>query len=176
MLCRKAARTTAKSARHFSTRRLASGKGPGTFCLVATAFRQSRTCPRFPLTGWTRPASLGAGIHRKRFRSSDQGEAMEATRPIRQDHDLLRKKLALLESALQVAPEARFVLREMCFSLQHLLHDHIAREQSVLPPDRTNHQDAHSLLRTVNELLLGGMRASMPTAVLWLSKLIALLR
>ena len=101
---------------------------------------------------------------------------MEATRPIRQDHDLLRKKLALLESALQVAPEARFVLREMCFSLQHLLHDHIAREQSVLPPDRTNHQDAHSLLRTVNELLLGGMRASMPTVVLWLSKLIELLR
>ncbi len=113
---------------------------------------------------------------------------MEATRPLRQDHDLLRKKLLLLESALQVAPEARFVLREMCFSLQHLLHDHISRELPVLqrdlphvrpedrPPSVADHQDARSLLRTVNELLLGGMRASMPTVVLWLSKLIELLR
>ncbi|MBI2104978.1 MAG: hypothetical protein HYT90_05320 [Candidatus Omnitrophica bacterium] len=106
---------------------------------------------------------------------------MEATRQLRQDHDLLRKKLILLESALQVAPEARFVLREMCFSLQRLLHDHIVRETPVLERcaqrDRiADHQDTRSLVRTVNELLLSGMRASMPTVVLWLSKLIELLR
>jgi len=46
LLCRKAARTTAKSARHFSTGRLASGKVPGTFCLPPVAFRQSRNGPR----------------------------------------------------------------------------------------------------------------------------------
>jgi len=112
---------------------------------------------------------------------------MEAARQLRQDHDLLWKKLLLLESALQVAPEARFVLREMCFSLQHLLHDHITREAPLLEryaqdaraaerPRSVDHHDVHSLLRTVNELLLGGMRASMPTVILWLSKLIELLR
>jgi len=100
----------------------------------------------------------------------------------------LQKKLALLESALQVAPEARFVVREMCFSLQRLLHDHLAREASALQlyaertpageePSRVkDHADAHSLLRTVNELLLTGVRASMPTVILWLSKVIQLLR
>jgi len=40
-LCRTASGTTAKSVRHFSTRRLASGKVSDTFCLVAVAFRQS---------------------------------------------------------------------------------------------------------------------------------------
>lgn len=110
------------------------------------------------------------------------------TRTLRQDHDLLRKKVALLESALQIAPEAKFVLREMCFSLQRLLHDHRAREGPVLqayaerrlagesPSRLTDHADVHSLLRTVNELLLTGMRASMPTIILWLSKAIQLLR
>jgi hypothetical protein len=112
----------------------------------------------------------------------------ETTRPLRQDHDLLQKKLALLESALQVAPAAMFVLREMCFSLQRLLYDHRAREAQALqtyaqhaptgeaPSRVTDHADAHSLLRTVNELLLTGMRASMPTTILWLSKVIQLLR
>ena len=46
---------------------------------------------------------------------------MHAIRSIRDDHDLLRKRLALLQSALQIAPETRFVLREMSFSLLHLL-------------------------------------------------------
>ena len=100
----------------------------------------------------------------------------DTTRALRQDHDLLRKKLALLESALQVAPEAKFVLREMCFSLQRVLHDHRAREGPALPTRATDHADVHSLLRTVNELLLTGMRASMPTIILWLSKVIQLLR
>jgi hypothetical protein len=113
---------------------------------------------------------------------------MNATRSIRHDHDLLRKRVALLESALQVAPETRFVLREMCFSLHRLLQDHINREaQSVrrytdrlsggdpLPHVR-DHAETLGLLRSVNELLLGGMRASMPTVSTWLVKAIEQLK
>ena len=113
---------------------------------------------------------------------------MGATRAIRQDHELLRRKLALLESAIQVAPEARFVLREMCFSLQRLLQEHIVRESEALqrcnqrvvpsgeaPPRVTDHMDAYNHLRTVNELLLTGMRASMPTVISRLSQVTELL-
>ena len=115
---------------------------------------------------------------------------MGATRILRQDHERLRRKLALLESAIQVAPEARFVLREMCFSLQRLLQEHIAREADVLqqyrqripvsdssevPPSVTEHMDVYNHLRTVNELLLTGMRASMPTVIARLSHVTELL-
>src|SRR5262245_66409232 len=107
---------------------------------------------------------------------------MRVTRSLRHDHDLLRKRLALLESALQVAPEARFVLREMCFSLHRMLHDHIAHEAQAVHrhtnrlsgsdplPLVRNHGETLGLLRSVNELLLGGMRASMPTVMAWLTK------
>ena len=102
---------------------------------------------------------------------------MDATRAIRQDHVLLRKKLTLLGSALQVAPEARFVLREMGFSLQRLLERHIQVEAlavelydqrlpagSGVSPGK-DHADVQRLLRGVNELLLGGMRASLYNAM-----------
>jgi iron-sulfur cluster repair protein YtfE (RIC family) len=109
---------------------------------------------------------------------------MEAIRILGQDHALLRKKLALLKSALQVAPEARFVVREMCFSLQRVLQEHMQREQDVFerssheqpseaPPSKmADHSAVQHLLRTVNELLLGGMRASMPTVVVRLAQAI----
>ncbi|OGX29648.1 MAG: hypothetical protein A3B78_02515 [Omnitrophica WOR_2 bacterium RIFCSPHIGHO2_02_FULL_67_20] len=109
---------------------------------------------------------------------------MDATRAIRQDHELLRKKLTILGSALQVAPEVRFVLREMSFSLQHLLSDHARREARALElynqrlpagsrvsPGR-DHADVQHLLRGVNELLLGGMRASLSAVVTRLSEVI----
>lgn len=110
---------------------------------------------------------------------------MDATRAIRQDHALLRKKLTILGSALQVAPEVRFVLREMSFSLQHLLADHARREARALElynqrlpagagmasPGK-DHADVRRLLRGVNELLLGGMRASLPAVVTRLSEVI----
>ena len=107
---------------------------------------------------------------------------MHATRSLRHDHDLLRKRLALLESALQVAPETRFVLREMCFSLHRTLQDHIGREAQAARrytdrlsggdplPQVRDHAQSLALLRSVNELLLGGMHASMPTAIAWLTK------
>ena len=112
---------------------------------------------------------------------------MEATHALRQDHAILRKKLEFLDSAMQVAPESRFVLREMCFSLQRLLQDHMAREADLFeaangrafgqePVRTTEHREPYSLLKTVNELLLTGMRASIPTVILWLSKVIEGLR
>ena len=99
---------------------------------------------------------------------------MEATEILRHDHALIRKKLSLLESALQVAPEVRFVIREMCFSLQRLLQEHMHREERAShPSSRGNeHVSSHALLRSVNELLLSGMRASMPVVVVRLSHLI----
>jgi hypothetical protein len=104
---------------------------------------------------------------------------MEATNTLHQDHALLRKKLSLLGSALQVAPEARFVLREMSFSLQRLLHEHMERERRVLqsasrydPSRGMDHMAAQTLLRTVNELLLSGMRASIPLVVVRLSQVV----
>ncbi len=111
---------------------------------------------------------------------------MEAIRAARHDHALLRKKLALMESALQVAPEARFVLREMCFSLLRLLLDHTRREGALLerptqPPSfdaglALDHSGSQQLVRGVSELLLSGMRASTPTVVLRLSQAIEMLR
>ncbi len=105
---------------------------------------------------------------------------MAITKTLRQDHTLLRKKLFFMESALQVAPEARFVLREMCFSLLRLLGEHMHREANILqrytphllegPRHTHDHSVEHNLLRSVNELLLSGMRASMPTVVLRLSQ------
>ena len=108
---------------------------------------------------------------------------MDVTPTLLQDHAVLRKKLAVMESALEVAPEARFVLRELCFSLLRLLQDHMRREAPALQryTDETaglqecpalDHAASHHLLRTVSELLLSGMRASMPTIVLRLSQVI----
>ena len=108
---------------------------------------------------------------------------METTHILRQDHALLRKKLALLESALHVAPEARFVIRDMCFSLHRMLQEHLEREQPLIPRgDRAqgfpnwDHFEADTMLRAVNELLLGGMRSSMPVIVARLSQVIDALK
>ena len=107
---------------------------------------------------------------------------MELMATLRQDHAHLRKKLTLLGSALQVAPEARLVLREMCFSLQRLLEAHMRREVYALqrydqqvPAGRYltgvgEHVAEHRLLRTVNELLINGMKASVPMVILRLSQ------
>lgn len=109
---------------------------------------------------------------------------MEATSTLRDDHALLRKKLSLLESALQVAPEKRGVLRDLCASLQRLLQDHIHREAHLLqvyyhriPSGRYiseagDHSAEQRLLRAVNELLASGIKASVPMVVLRLSQAI----
>lgn len=113
---------------------------------------------------------------------------MSASRPIRHDHDLLRQKLALLESALSAAPETRYVLREMSFSLHRALHDHLGREAQVVYrhanrlsgseplPKVRNHGETVALLKSVNDLFLSGMEASMPTVVAWLRKAVQQLK
>lgn len=113
---------------------------------------------------------------------------MGAKNSLRQDHAALRKKLILLESALHVAPEVSFVLREMCFSLQRLLHDHMQREAQIAQPllrhltesgSRSlwrDHAESYALLRTVTEMLLSGMRPSMPVIVMRLSDAMERLR
>ncbi len=115
---------------------------------------------------------------------------MKIIQAVRHDHTVLRNKLALVESALYLAPDARFVLREICFSLQQLLQDHLDREVGLLRTyaqlalthhdplevDVEDHGYVLNLLRTVNDLLLTGARASMPTLNLWLSNVIDLLR
>lgn len=109
---------------------------------------------------------------------------MESVSALHEDHSLLRKKLTLLESALEVAPEARVVLRELCYSIQRLLQAHCQRElrafhvaqQSLVSCVRlsaiTQHGASLQLVRSVNELLLSGMNASVPVIILRLSQLI----
>lgn len=107
------------------------------------------------------------------------------TDAIRQDHAMLRKRLALVRSALQVAPETRFVVREMAFALQRQLAEHIERETRALQlyyqrlPARgradapaPNHADVLLLVREVNGALLGGMRTSLPAVMGRLSEAI----
>ena len=94
---------------------------------------------------------------------------MPSVQELEHDHALLRKKLDLLEALLPVAPEARFILRELCFSLHRLLQEHLQRESPLLAFHSCTHAAAQQLLRAVNELLLLGMRASMPTVVVRLS-------
>ena len=51
---------------------------------------------------------------------------------LRQDHELLRNKAALMESALSSAPYARLVFREKCFSLVRVLTRHMQREEALV--------------------------------------------
>ena len=105
---------------------------------------------------------------------------MDVLATLHQDHALLRRKVTLLESALQVAPEARLVLRGMCGSLLRVLQDHMLREARALgrfhrcaaSSELRDHSFEHHLLRGVNEWLLSGMKASIPTMVIKLAQVI----
>ena len=113
---------------------------------------------------------------------------MGATEMLKHDHQILRAKLKLLESAMQLLPESTFVLREMCWSLARMLEQHIQREVEVLRPYRnriqalTNermaeeHADQQIVLQDVNALLLGGMRVQANEVLPLLSKLLDELR
>ena len=107
---------------------------------------------------------------------------MRLTERLRQDHVLLRNKVAMLESALSAAPSARLVFREKCVSLLRALNRHMAREEPVLrlyderipsarylshPPD---HSAEHGLLRAVTEPLVEGLKVSIPHGVLRVSQ------
>lgn len=97
----------------------------------------------------------------------DEGGTMKAVDRLRRDHQILRSKLSILESALTLGPEAWFVLREVCFTLSRQLRDHIKREEDLVAACRkamtpallaetaVEHKDEPALLRTVNRLFLG---------------------
>ena len=109
---------------------------------------------------------------------------MSATDVLKRDHKLLRKQLEFLESAIRVAPEAQFALREMCFLLSVMLKEHMVREEEVLRPYRKRMYELHqyrlgrhyetqwATLRKVNELLLKGLQAPVERAVEWLHQLV----
>ena len=59
---------------------------------------------------------------------------MGATESLRREHQILRAKLKLLEAAMQMVPEASFVLREMSWSLARMLQQHIEHEGEALRP------------------------------------------
>ena len=101
---------------------------------------------------------------------------------LRQDHAVLRAKAALLRSTLATAPHPRLVFREKCFSLMRLLNRHIQREtpflqsyharmtagRDVLRAD--DHANEHAHLRAVTELLLGGVKMSLPLLMMRVSE------
>src|SRR3989338_3148091 len=103
---------------------------------------------------------------------------------LRQDHELLRNKATLMESALSTAPCARLVFREKCFSLVRVLTRHMQREEALVRrfyerfpsarylPARKDHAEEHAQLRAVTELLLGGLKVSIPLIVLRVSQAI----
>ncbi|MBI4341514.1 MAG: hypothetical protein HY598_04450 [Candidatus Omnitrophica bacterium] len=111
---------------------------------------------------------------------------MDSVSCLRADHELLRKKTLLLESALQIGPEARLMLREMSDSLTRLLETHGRREAPLLqrygqeragtPLHVPDHAVERMLFRAVNRLLVGPLRAPVPIIILRLSQAVEQLR
>lgn len=98
---------------------------------------------------------------------------MRAVERLTRDHVTLRSKLVILESALQVGPQAWFTLRELCHTLARQLRDHIRREEalvaacrSALAPDMlreisVEHLDEPQRLQMLNRLFLDERGESM---------------
>lgn len=60
------------------------------------------------------------------------GEPMHSLERLKRDHELLRGKLTVLESALEVGQAAGFVLLQVVVALKQLLADHTPRERELL--------------------------------------------
>lgn len=113
---------------------------------------------------------------------------MAVTAMLKKDHEVLRRKLEFIETALQVAPQSVFVLRDMCHSLTKMLDAHIRREEQTLAPYNNrihailqyragqDHADQQQVLRDVNTMLLAGIKMPTSTVVDRLSHLIQELR
>lgn len=77
---------------------------------------------------------------------------MNAIERLTRDHVILRSKLDVLESALRLAPDTWYVLREICYTLSRLVHQHHCREERVVaqchaaltPTQRQQLQRQHS--------------------------------
>lgn len=57
---------------------------------------------------------------------------MNTINRLQRDHNILRKKLQVLETALEMGPESWFVVRETCMSLSHRLADHLRRADYIM--------------------------------------------
>ena len=113
---------------------------------------------------------------------------MGVTEFLRSDHEQLRTQLNSLEGAMRVAPEAQFVLREMCFSLTCMLEEHIKREKEALAPYRDqiealsnnrfsqDRADQRGVLKGINLLLFDGLKAPVGRVVTRLARLVDELR
>ena len=113
---------------------------------------------------------------------------MAVTAVLKKDHEVLRRKLEFIETALQVAPQSVFVLREMCHSRTKMLNAHIRREEQALMPyanrirailryrEGHDHADQQQVLGDINTMLLAGIKMPTSTVVARLSHLIEELR
>ena len=91
---------------------------------------------------------------------------MRAIERLKRDHQILRSKLDVLESALRMGPETWFVLREVCFTLSRQLRDHIRREEELVAACRRalnpkilaeviiEHKDEPQQLHRINRLFV----------------------
>jgi len=91
---------------------------------------------------------------------------MNAVERLKRDHQILRAKLNVLETALTLGPESWYVLREVCFTLSRQLQDHMRREEELIARCRQTmsphvlaeialeHQDEPAHLRTINRLFI----------------------
>ncbi len=96
---------------------------------------------------------------------------METTAQLRQDHEILRAKLALLEGLLPLAAQMQYPIRELIFSIARRLRCHTEKETVLLrvlrvachgdPAEATRylpeeHQDQQQTLAFLNQLLAMG--------------------
>jgi len=91
---------------------------------------------------------------------------MQAIERLKRDHTIMRSKLDVLESALQLGPETWFVLREVCFTLARQIRDHLRREEELIARARKaldpsvveqislEHEDEPQHLHTINRLFI----------------------
>lgn len=113
---------------------------------------------------------------------------MTVTAMLKKDHEVLRRKLEFLETAMQVAPQSVFVLRDMCHSLTKMLDAHIRREEQAVAPHTNriqallkyragkDHTDQRQVLRDINTMLLAGIKMPTSTVVYRLAHFIEELR
>lgn len=91
---------------------------------------------------------------------------MNAVELLKRDHAILRAKFSVLEGALQMGPEAWFVLRNVCYTLSRQLQNHMEREEELVRACQealteaalthltVEHKDEPELLRMINRLFV----------------------
>jgi len=100
---------------------------------------------------------------------------MTLTAQLQEEHELIRRKLELMEAVLTTSPNSP-LLKECCLSLARMMERHVRAEETLLAPYahrlpdplrvRTwrEHADEHSLLRDINELFASSVHV--PTSAI----------